>query len=139
MGKQLQIITIALAFAISIATFIKTSIASTIATGDIACVRKTHSSIGFNSIRAFDAWFPKVIYLYQQSAQPAERGRLKFGDKSGYYIDEGKSYWLASGIIWEMLPDGRLFSHFPQKGGYVQIGVQRYLCSKTVAEILAYQ
>jgi len=137
MGKPLQIIAIALA--ISIATFIQTSMASNTATGDVACVRKSHSALGFTGAHVFDRWFPNVIYFYHDEAQPAERGRLTFGDKSGYYFDEGTSYWLASGIKWEMLPDGRLFAHFPQKPGYKQIETQRYLCSKTVAEILANQ
>lgn len=133
MGKPLQIVTIALA--ISIATFIQA--ARAYAANDVECVRKSHSSIGFTSIRAFDAWFPKTIYLYRNAGESIEGGRLKFGDESGYYIKDGKSYWLADGIKWEMLPDGRLFAHFPQKGGYVQILTQRYLCNATVEDFLA--
>ena len=58
MGKPLQIVTIALA--ISIATFIQAARAH--AANDVECVRKSHSSIGFTSVRAFDAWFPRTIY-----------------------------------------------------------------------------
>lgn len=133
MGKPLQIITIALT--ISIATYVQASMAST--TADVECARTSHSSLGFSSVRAFDGWFPKVVYFYHMSAQPAERGRLTFGDKSGYYFRDGKSYWLAPGLKWEMLPDGQLFAHFPQKGGYMHIETQRYKCGETVAEILA--
>ena len=137
MGKSLQIITIALALAlaISIATYGQAGFAAT--APDVKCVRNSHSSLGFTSVRAFDGWFPKVVCFYRASAQPAERGRLTFGDKSGYYLEEGRRYWHASGLKWEMLPDGRLFAHFPQKGGYVQVGTQRYKCDVTVAEILA--
>jgi len=141
MGKSPQIITItiaiaiAIALAISITTYSQVSFAGT--NSDVKCVRNSHSSLGFTSVRAFDGWFPKVVYFYHASAQPAERGRLTFGDKSGYYIEEGRRYWLASSLKWEMLPDGRLFAHFPQKGGYVQIETQRYECDVTVAEILA--
>jgi hypothetical protein len=142
MGKSLQIITITLAIFIAAAMQfsmlgIPVSMAGTIATDNVACTRKSHSSLGFTSTRAFDAWFPKAIYFHHKAAQPAKRGRLTFGDKSGYYIKDGKSYWLASNLEWEMLPDGRLFAHFPQKSGYAQIETQRYECSETVAEILA--
>jgi len=133
MGKPLQIITIALA--ISIATAIQAAKAH--AANDVECLRKSHSAVGFTSIRAFDAWFPKAIYLYRNAGESIERGRLKFGARSGYYIKDGKSYWLVGGIIWEMLPDGRLFGFFPQKGGYVQIEPQRYLCNATVEDFLA--
>lgn len=142
MGKPLQIITIALAIAIAagiqfMMAGIQASMAGIIATDDVACTRKSHSSLGFTSARAFDAWFPKTIYFYHKAAQPAKRGRLTFGDRSVYYIKDGRSYWLAPGLKWEMLPDGRLFAHFPQKSGYMQIETQRYECSETVAGILA--
>ena len=78
MGKPLQIVTIALA--ISIATFIQAARAH--AANDVECVRKSHSSIGFTSVRAFDAWFPRTIYLYRNAGESIERGRLKFGDES---------------------------------------------------------
>ena len=133
MGKPLQIVTIALA--ISIATFIQAARAH--AANDVECVRKSRSSIGFTSVRAFDAWFPRTIYLYRNAGESIERGRLKFGDESGYFIEDGRRYWLAGGIKWEMLPDGRLFGHFPQKGGYVHISTQRYLCDATVEDFLA--
>ncbi len=133
MGKPLQITTIVLA--IILATIIQIQTAR--AANDVECLRKSHSSLGFNRISDFDAWFPKVIYFYHAAAQSATSGRLKFGDKSGYYVKDDKSYWLPSGIQWEMLPDGRLFGFFPQKGGYVQIEPQRYLCNATVEEILS--
>ena len=137
MGKPLQIITIALALAISIATVIQTIMAN--ATSDVSCVRKSHSTLSFTSVEACDRGVPKQIYLWRPMAQQTDRGGLKFGDESWYYVRDGKSYWLAKGSVWEMLPDGRLFGFFPQRSGYVQIEPQRYQCNATAAEILAMQ
>ena len=135
MGKPLQITTIALA--IILATMIQIQLAR--AATEVECLRKSHSHLGFINPRAFEAWFPRAIYLYPYGAQSIEGGRLKFSDKSGYQIEKGRRYWLAPGIIWEMLPDGRLFGFFPQKPGYKQIETQRYVCNATVEEILANQ
>lgn len=137
MGKPLHITTIAVAMII--ATIIQTQMAraaSDIAS-DIECQRKSHSHIGFVTPQAFDAWFPRTIYFYRKSAQSIERGRLKFGRESGYEIDSGQRYWLASRITWEMLPDGRLFGFIEQKSGYVHVDAVRYICDSTVDEILA--
>lgn len=133
MGKPLQFTTIALA--IIIATIIQLQMAR--AATEVECLRKSHSHLGFQSPAVFEAWFPRAIYLYPDEAQMTEGGRLKFSERSGYYIEDGQSYWLTPGVIWEMLPDGRLFGFFPQKPGYVQITTQRYDCDATVEEILA--
>jgi len=117
LGKPLHITTIVLA--IIIATTIQIGMAR--AASDIECQRKSHSHIGFVSPKAFDAWFPRAIYFYHDSARSIERGRLKFGRQSGYEIDGGQRYWLASQITWEMLPDGRLFGFIEQKSGYVHV------------------
>ena len=66
-----------------------------------------------------------------------EGGRLKFSERSVYYIEGDQSCWLTPGAIWEMLPDARLFGFFPQKSFYVQITTQRYVCDTIVEEILS--
>lgn len=132
MGKPLQITTIALALCLA------TMIQATMARGaeDVECLRKSHSHLGFATLSDFESWYPRAIYFYRSRAQPIERGRLRFGVRSGYEINKGQRYWLAPEIIWEMLPDGRLFGFFKQRPGYKQIEAQRYICDATVEEIL---
>ena len=133
MGKPLQITTIALA--LCLATMIQASLAR--AADDVECLRKSHSHLGFATRAGFESWYPRAIYFYRSSARSIERGRLRFGVRSGYEINKGRRYWLAPEIIWEMLPNGRLFGSFKQRPGYKQIETQRYLCDATVEDILS--
>lgn len=105
-----------------------------VASADIECHRKTNSTAGFVSVRAFNAWFPKTIYFHNMSAVPEKTDRLRFS--GGYERHDGVRYALAPQITWEMLPDGRLFGMLEHKAGFVLVRPVRYLCASTVKKIL---
>ena len=105
-----------------------------VAYADVECRRKTNSTAGFVSVRAFDAWFPKTIYFHRSSAERRQTKRLRFA--GGYETRDGMRYSLAPSITWEMLPDGRLFGMLGHTAGFVLVTPVKYVCQATVEEIL---
>ena len=130
MTRLMKLVLIFLSVSLSIIFQINQAVAG----ADVECIRKTRSTAGFVSVRAFDAWFPKTVYFQHSSATPKETDRLRYTGR--YQKLNGVLYNLAPNITWEMLPDGRLFGMLEHKAGFVLVTPVRYLCDAAVDEVL---